>query len=393
MRCNSPATPRIALLVETSLAPGREILRGVARYMHEHRPWLVYHTPHALRQSVPRWLRRWRGDGIIARVQTQQMAEEISTLGIPIVDVLGAVPETPFPLVHVDNAAIAHMAAQHFRERGFHHFAFVGIENENWSQQRYISFRAALPDICNDLPLYEFKRRMLHGACSNQVEIELANWTKALKRPSAVFVCSDQAGPLFLKACKRAQVRVPEDIAAIGVDNDEPLCEVCSAPLSSIDPGHAGVGYEAARLLDSIITGINTQPQDSLLVAPRKVVSRRSSDILAIDDLLVVAALRLIQDHAHEGLRVQTIADRIGLSRSGLQRRFRAAVKCSIHQEIQQTKLRRARDMLIGTKLSLATIAERSGFRHQEYMSAVFKAHFQQTPGQVRASYASPRMR
>src|SRR6202034_3119966 len=130
--CRNRGRPHIALLVETSLASGRDILRGIARYVREHEPWSLYHEPHGLEKSVPRWLRRWNGDGIIARIQTRRIAQQLAASGVPVVDVLGVVPALPFPLVHVDNIAIARMAAQHLLDRGFRRFGFFGIEGENW---------------------------------------------------------------------------------------------------------------------------------------------------------------------------------------------------------------------------------------------------------------------
>src|SRR5262249_27360431 len=130
----SPDRPHVALLVETSLASGRDILKGIARYLHEHSGWALYHEAHALTGTVPTWLAQWRGDGIIARIQTPEMAEVIRALGVPVVDVLGAVPEARFPVVHVNNGAIARMAAEHLLERGLRQFAYFGVQGENWSQ-------------------------------------------------------------------------------------------------------------------------------------------------------------------------------------------------------------------------------------------------------------------
>ena len=141
--CRNPTgRPHVALLIETSLASGRDILRGIARYVREHAPWSLYHEAHGLTEAVPSWLNRWRGDGIIARIQTPAMAEAIAGTGIPAIDVLGVIPDLPLPLVHVDNHAIARVAAEHLLERGLRHFGFFGIEGENWSVERWASFKA-----------------------------------------------------------------------------------------------------------------------------------------------------------------------------------------------------------------------------------------------------------
>jgi LacI family transcriptional regulator len=379
----NPVAPRVALLVETSLASGREILRGIARYVREHEPWALYHEPHGLEESAPRWLRRWKGDGIIARIQTKEMAEEIVASGIPAVDVLGVVPGLPFPLVHVNNAAIARMAAEHLLERGLRHFGFFGIAAENWSQQRGAEFGAAVIAAGGTLSTCELPRTAASSRSWEQVENKLAKWVAGLPKPIGVLVCSDQRGAQFLEACRRAGVSVPDEVAVVGVDNDEPLCEVCHPPLSSIQGGHMNVGYEAAALLHSLMRGA-PPPAKPVLVPPQETIARVSTDVLTIADASLAAALKMIREHAHEGLSVAALARDVGVSRSVLQRRFRALLKRSVHQEILAAKIKRARELLLKTDLPLATVAERAGFKHQEYMGAVFRARLRQTPGEVR---------
>jgi LacI family transcriptional regulator len=382
----SRSRPHIALLVETSLAPGRDILRGIARYVREHDPWGLYHEPHGLDDRAPDWISRWRGDGIIARIQSPHMAQAIAASGLPVVDVLGTVRGLPFPLVHVDNGAIARMAAEHLLERGLRHFGFFGIEGENWSEERYAAFCVAVTPVQGGLAQvhsYQLPRDALTRRSWERVENRLARWVAALPKPVGVLVCSDQRGPQFLEACRRAGVGVPEDIAVIGVDNDEPLCEVCSPPLSSVEASHISVGYEAAALLDRLLRGI-VPPRKPLLITPEQVITRLSTQMLAVSDPAIASALQMIREHAHEGVHVDAIARHAGLSRSVLQRRFRSQLKRSVHQEILSVRIKRARELLIKTKLPLAIVAERAGFKHQEYMGAVFKAHFGITPAKVR---------
>ncbi len=379
--------PHIALLVETSLASGRDILRGIARYVREHRPWALYHEPHGLEDSAPRWLRNWRGDGIIARVQTTRMAQEIAATGIPVVDALGVVPDTGFPLVHVDNAAIAKMAAEHLLERGLRQFAFFGIKGENWSEQRFAGFCVAVAPVSRDVARYDLPRDSDGMRSWERVGDRVARWIASLPKPAGVLVCSDQRGAQFLEACRRARVAVPDEIAVMSVDNDEPLCEVCDPPLSSIVASHARVGYEAAALLDGLLGGVPT-PAKPILISPQLVIARQSTDMLAIDDPSIAAALRLIREHAHTSLHIDAIAHELKMSRSVLQRRFRARLKRSVHQEILAAKIHRARDLLINTDLPLVTVAERAGFKHQEYMGAVLKARLGSTPARLRRDSA-----
>lgn len=218
------------------------------------------------------------------------------------------------------------------------------------------------------------------------MEDDLARWIAALPKPAGVMVCSDQRGPQFLEACRRAGVQVPDEAAVLGVDNDEPLCEVCNPPLSSVRAGHVQVGYEAAALLDRLMAG-KKAPVQPILVAPQCVVTRLSTEVLAIEDRQLATALRLIREHACGGLRVDALARQVGLSRSVLQRRFRSALKRSLHQEMLGARLKRACELLTETDLALVEIAERAGFKHQEYMGAVFKTRLKKTPAQYRREF------
>jgi LacI family transcriptional regulator len=169
----------------------------------------------------------------------------------------------------------------------------------------------------------------------------------------------------------------------IGVDNDQPLCEICNPPLSSIWPNHALVGYEAARLLDRLMRGVRRVRARTLL-PPKEVITRQSTDVLAVQDELVARALHVIRERACTGIRINEIADMVEASRSVLQRRFRLAIGRSINQELVAQRISSAQQLLAETQLPIATIAERCGFRHQEYMGTVFKAQTRQTPAQFR---------
>jgi LacI family transcriptional regulator len=374
----------VALIIETSLGSGRDILRGVARYVRKHEPWALYHEPHGLEDSVPQWLRRWNGDGIIARIQTRRIAQALAASRIPVVDVLGVVPGLPFPLVQPDNVAIAGMAAQHLLERGFRRFGFFGIEGENWSEQRYAGFCAAVAAVAPTVPIYRLPRDAKGRRSWERAENHIARWIAALPKPAGVLICSDQRGSQFLEACRRAGVSVPTELAVVSVDNDEPLCEVCLPPLSSVEPGHLHVGYQAAALLDTLLRG-GAPLKKALQLKPLEIVTRLSSDVLAVADTRIGMALRLIRDQASAGVRIDAIARQVGLSRSVLQRRFRALLHRSIHQEIMNVRIRRARELLAKTEISLAAVAARAGFKHQQYLGAVFRARVGKTPAQVRA--------
>lgn len=378
-----PQHPHVALLVETSLGSGRDILRGIAAHARQQRNWSLYHEPRSLGDAAPDWLARWKGDGIIARVQTPELAAAVRDTGLPVVDVLGVLPSAGFPIVHVDDTAIAAAAADHLYERGFRKFAFFGIHNENWSERRRDALRENLGQRGCPLEVYEATRDELQSIAWENLEDTFAKWIANLPKPVGVVVCSDQRGPDFLEACRRAGVAVPDEVAVVGVDNDEPLCEVSQPPLSSVWPDHIAVGQRAAELLDALMRG-EPAPDSPVLIPPRSVVVRRSTDVLAVADRNVAKALRVIREHGCEDVSVDQIVRESGVSRSVLQRRFRSVLGTTIHAEILNCRVQHACHLLVETDLPLMEIAERAGFKHQEYMGAVFKARLGVTPGQYR---------
>ncbi|HEY2343489.1 MAG TPA: substrate-binding domain-containing protein, partial [Chthoniobacteraceae bacterium] len=205
-----PAVPHVALLVETSLASGREILLGVARYVRERGPWSLFHAPRGLEDSAPAWLARWQGHGIIARVMSPELARLLQKTGLPVVDVLGMAPRADFPLVHVDDAAISGLAFSHFAERGLRRFAFFGIAGENWSERRRDAFlfRARVFDA--HAAVLEIPRHELEDTPWERRQDRLAAWLRELPKPVGLMICSDQRGPDVLEACRRTGIHVPD---------------------------------------------------------------------------------------------------------------------------------------------------------------------------------------
>ena len=379
----TPGRKKVALIVETSLAPGREILRGIASYLREEGPWSIAHEPRTLEQSVPRWLRGWRGDGIIARVQNQRVARAIAAVGVPTIDVLGVVTGLPFPIVHVDDEAIGRVGAEHLLDQGYRRFAFLGIRDENWSNRRALSFARRVGDAGFPCVTHFVSRQTARQESWEDSGPELAAWLIGLSKPTGLMIASDQLGPHTLEACRSNGIVVPDELGVVGVDNDEPLCEVSDPPLSSVWPNHRQVGYEAARLLDALMRDGAT-PEAPTLLPPKGVHARVSTDSLAVDDRNVAQSLRFIREHACEPIDVDDVVRAVPISRSVLQRLFRDLLGRSMHDEIIRVRLSRARELLQETDLPLIEIAERAGFRHQEYMGAVFRQRLGITPGTLR---------
>jgi LacI family transcriptional regulator len=367
--------PHIALLIETSREYGRGLLRGVARYHQEHGPWSIYFEPHGLNERPPSWLKDWRGDGIIARIDDRRTADLILATGLPAVDVRGAVDDLPIPFVGLDNRMIARLGFEHLQQCGLTNFAFCGTPrgenpNQDWRCDLFVELVEKAGGECQ-VYLGSHRRR---GTISWETEQQqIVRWLKGLRKPVGVMTCHDDRGHQTLDACRRAGLRVPEDVAVIGVDNDTHLCNLCTPPLTSIDVNPSRIGYEAAALLGRLMHGEPRPRHPVLLGPPRGVVPRQSTNVLSIEDQDVAAALRFIREHATEEIRVRDVVAIARQSPSTLDRRFKSMVGRTVKAEITRGRLHRAKLLLQETDLPVGTIATRSGFSEPKYFCEVFR--------------------
>ena len=216
-----------------------------------------------------------------------------------------------------------------------------------------------------------------------QQQQALVTYIDSLPKPVGVMTSTDLLGQRFLEACLRAGAKVPEEIAVIGADNDEPICRVSTPPLSSVIINDHQRGYQAAAVLHRLMQG-KPAPREPIFIEPSGVVCRASTDILAIDDQAVVTALRFIRNNACEGINVREVVTHVPVSRSVLERRFRKLVGRSINEEIIRLRLNHAIELLTCTNLELKAIAQKAGFGSQAYMTAVFRSKLDCTPGSYR---------
>ncbi|HEY7087345.1 MAG TPA: XylR family transcriptional regulator, partial [Tepidisphaeraceae bacterium] len=246
----------MALIVEAVEAPRRQMLTGVAQYIQEHEPWALYLKPARVQKSLDHWLRDWHGDGIIAAIDDPNSAVLLQK-GMPIVDVAGSVPGINVPLVHANDRSIGRLGAEHLLERGFRNFGFLVYPGEFWSEHRRDGFVEAVKSrgcecyIYNMVPLPESGGPLIW----EQQQQQLVKYIDSVPRPIGVMTSTDLLGQRFMEACLRAGVKVPEEIAVVGADNDEPICRVCSPPLSSVIINDHQRGYQAAAVLDRLMQG------------------------------------------------------------------------------------------------------------------------------------------
>ena len=379
------ATKHVALLVETSRTYGRDLLKGIHRYLAEHEHWSLFLELRALDSQVPRWLSSWQGDGIITRTGSATMAEAIAATRLPGVELRASKIAHGLPFVGCDNRDIGRLVAEHFIDNGFTNFAVFDLDTEQYFEERRDNFRAHLAARGHTCSEHHAPNRGERPANWERHQADVARWVASLPKPVGIFACTDQLAFWLLDACRRAGVAVPEEAAVVGAENDETLCTMARPQLSSVAFDGERVGYEAAALLDRMMAG-EPKPDGPILVPPTGLVVRQSSDIMAIDDPHVVSAVRYIREHACHGINVADVVKHAGLSRTLLERRMRQAIGRTPGEEIIRLRFNRVKQLLVETELSLAAIANRCGFEHPQYMAEAFKKHFGITPGTYRTS-------
>jgi LacI family transcriptional regulator len=362
---------------------GRQILKGVAKYQRTHQLWSVFLEQRELRAPPPPWLLRRRWDGIICRSTTPALARAFLRRRIPTVDLNDLYGGLGLPRIASDMRAIGRMGAEHLLERGFRHFAFCGFSRETWSDGRRDGFREAVRQAGYDSAVYESAWHGPHVPAWDQDQQRLAAWLRSLPKPLGLLACNDLRAQQVLNVCHMLEVDVPEGMAVVGVDNEKVLCELCDPPLSSVAPHPERIGYEAAALLDRLMAG-DTVPVQETLIPPLAVIARESSDVTRIDDSDVAAALTFIRQNACSGASVEQVVAHVSISRSILERRFRKHLGHSPQTEIRLVQIKRVKQLLSDSDLSLEAIARLAGYVHPEYMSVVFKRITGITPGQYR---------
>jgi LacI family transcriptional regulator len=412
----------IALVLPTEYAYGRGVLRGIIAATRERNmypgaeaarkrrdtPWLfrVYRGIYGHSSKyLARWFKDWNPDGIICQIYDDRLAKVYRETGKPVVEVFESRAKSEFPRVLPDDVATGELAARHFLERGFRHFAYFGAPGMIWSREREAGFREEIQKTFRarananpDGQSNEFTFAS-YGSAGDSAALEgpnerraaaMGSWLKSLPRPLALFSTSDTWGFELLQSAREVGLQVPEDVAILGVDDEALLCEIAHPPLSSIRIGAEQIGRVAVYLLDEMMKGRRI-PGDIKRVPPIEVVTRQSTDVLAVDDSDVAAALRHIRHHAVEGLSVKQLLDEVPVNRRTLERRFVSVLGHTPLEEIRRIRLERAK-VLLQTDLPVYEVAKQSGFATPEYMATSFLQSTGMTPTAYRRQF-TPRPR
>jgi LacI family transcriptional regulator len=378
-----PSAPRVALIFEPRNLYARELLGGIGEFALAHGPWWIHYAEVGPHDRPPRWLASWDGQGMIVRGENRPLARAVAKLRTPAVDLTPSRLLPRAPWVKSDDAAIARLAADHFLQRGFRHFGYCGHHGLLWSERRGEGFAGAVRGAGHDCRVYVKPGRVSGGDGESRA---IAAWLAGLPRPVGVFTCMDSRGRQVIDAARRAGLAVPEEVAVLGVDNDELFSTLSPLPLSSVALNPRRAGWEAAALLARMIAGESVGPAEHF-IAPLGVVTRQSTDVLAVDDPELVEALRYIREHACTGIGVEDVLRHCAMSRRSLEMRLRALLGRTPREEIVRVKIGRAKELLAGTKLPVADVATRVGFE-AAYFSMVFKHQTGLSPREYRRTHS-----
>ena len=378
---------KVVLLINPSRKYTQGILSGIARYSRVRGMWNFYrpldYREKKAKTNLLQIMKDLNPDGILMREPPDM--DKIIKMNVPAVTF--PCSQESFPKIAnavVDHIAVGEKAAKHFLDRGFRHFAYIGFEDWWWSIRRREGFLRKLQQA--DLKINTYASLTKKKLKWSDELPQLANWIRSLPKPIAVMACNDDRGELVIEACKIANVPVPEEISVVGVDNDQLVCDLCNPPLSSISLSLEKSGYEAAKLLDQLMSK-KLETSHNIRIIPTHVTTRRSTDILAIDDIEVAAAVRFIKNNIKKNLCVSDVVDNVALSRRVLEKRFRTLLDKSIHVEIKQNRIKLMEQMLHDNTMSIMEIAHELNFDDITHFSRYFRKEKGLSPNKYRKKF------
>lgn len=364
---------RIQVMVDATSGYGRGVLRGVSVFGRNRPHWRV-EILSVTGQSVPEFTRVF--DGLILQAFSSQISARAARSGVSVVNVGDATAGHTVPTIISDHMRIGALAAEAFLERGFRQLAFLGEKDQFYAQRRFEGFHRRAVEAGIEV-------QALWAPVAGLTEDQLAQWLLAQPRPIGLAACHDGRARHAAQVCRAAGLKVPRDVAIVGVDNDELICELADPPLSSVAVAAERIGYEAAALLERLMDG--GEPSAHVgLVPPIGLVRRRSSDVLASENPVVNEAAGFIWRFATRPIGIDDVAAHVGVSRRSLEQHFEAALGRTPISVMRQARLERIKDLLVSTDMPLSRIAEAVGLADSASLSRFFRRESGLTPSQFR---------
>jgi LacI family transcriptional regulator len=385
-----PKSKRVLLLMDPDRGWTRDLLIGISKYCRLHNPWGVYRLSqfywrpeHKRHKNEIKNFMKWKPDGIITREMDH--VEDLIQIGVPVIG--SDSPQNPpnIPIMTSDYGRTGELAAEYFLKKGYKDFAFCGYSDVAWSTKRLEGFQQTLRSKGFEVKVYMKSITSLKQLWTGEIE-RLAKWLKTLPKSTGVMTCSDERSLHVLEACKSSSILVPEEIAILGVDNDELLCDLASPSLSSIAFDTESIGYETAQILDKMMNGKKVS-NVNIVARPIRVIDRRSTDICAIQDPQLVSALAYIREHKFKLLRVSDVVGSTNISRRNLELKFKKWLNRSILDELKMNHVDLMAELLIETNYSISKIASMLGHPNTDNICRYFKSQKKISPDQYRRKY------
>lgn len=372
---------KILLLIDYSSDYDRKLLRGLVKYSQEKGPWIFYRLPfyyiemHGI-EGVLDWTRKWKPNAIIGKLETNTIDFQ-KELNIPVVLLNYHWRSTRYSNLTGDYHNEGQIAARFFKEKLFSEFAFFGLKDVVWSEERMEGFEKEVRR--EGGKFYSF----VTPTVSDDMRGELALWLKQLPKPTALFCCDDERALFVSETCRMYGISIPSEISVLGVDNDELMCSISDPPISSIPLLVEESGYTMARLIEQQILRDDKQAFN-LKVMPGKIIERASTNCYNIPDENVLSVVKYINENYTTDLDTKKLLQLVPLSRRNLETKFKSAMGISIYQYILKCRCERLANLLDTTDLSLAEAAYESGFNGYGNISRIFKKHKGLTPSEYR---------
>ena len=381
--------PRVAILLESAYEHSLGLLRGIMKYVRLYGPWGLHIISGGKGDQRLPLVEQWKATGIIARVPNEKVARTIVSANLPTVlfDPLAPFLAPKHPLSRCcrcfcDNRRIGQLAAEHFLEQKFEHFAFVpNLLQTNWATERFEAFREHLAQFDKKVTVYPIPSE---AECDWGIEFKrIIPWLRRLPKPAAVFTPDDLRGRQVLDACLIANIKVPYQLAVLGVANDREVCETTTPPLSSIAVDTEAAGFAAAEMLDGLMRGTFSEQREFIYHA-KEVVRRGSAEAVSFDDPLILQALEFIHINSGFSIRVTDVAKHLKLSRRTVEMRFKSILGHSVLEEIHKVRIESIRKLVAHTATPFGRIAVLSGLESATHLGEIFKAEFGMTMSEYR---------
>lgn len=378
--------PKVALFLATNEKVGRDKLQGILRYVRLHTPWNIHLVENRIGEQKMGDLRAWGAAGIIvARMPDSVHTVALADLPTVVLDssalYLGHLPRASY--VTCDSDAVGRAGADFFLRQGFCHFAYVAdTEKWDWSLIRYKAFEKRITEAGFTCAVYNGSDVGRKSDWTRDQQ-RLAEWLLALPKPCAVLAARDGRARQVLETCVLVGLDVPGDVAVLGVDNDEILCENSSPTLSSIQPDSEEAGYQAADLLERLMRR-NLRTKQTIFYGVRRIVVRESSRLARVVDRRLLRGLEFIRLNSGEDIGVANVALHMAVSRRMAELLFRKHLGHSILEEIQQVRLTRLKNFLLETPMPIGQISVQCGYQTEMHTKRVFKQAMGMTMRQYR---------